>query len=81
MTLLTCCWYSDCPTHRGFFSIYIRIKGIVHPKMKFLSSFTHPHVVPNHFCKTQEKNKEHERLVSKLALKYPQPNITITHGQ
>ncbi len=22
-------------------------KGIVHPKMKILPSFTHPHVVPN----------------------------------
>jgi len=23
------------------------IKGLVHPKMKILSVFTHPHVVPN----------------------------------
>ncbi len=26
---------------------YPRLKGIVHPKMKILSSFTHPQVVPN----------------------------------
>jgi len=27
---------------------YINIKGLVHPKkMKILSVFTHPHVVPN----------------------------------
>jgi len=25
---------------------YIYIKGLVHPKMKILSVFTHPHVVP-----------------------------------
>ncbi len=25
----------------------VLLKGIVHPKMKMLSSFTHPHVVPN----------------------------------
>jgi len=24
-----------------------KLKGIVHPKMKILSVFTHPHVVPN----------------------------------
>jgi len=27
--------------------IKIFIKGLVHPKMKILSVFTHPHVVPN----------------------------------
>jgi len=25
---------------------YISVKGLVHPKMKILSVFTHPHVVP-----------------------------------
>jgi len=24
-----------------------KLKGLVHPKMKILSLFTHPHVVPN----------------------------------
>ncbi len=28
-------------------SLYIHLKGIVHPKMKIMSSFTHPHVIPN----------------------------------
>ncbi len=26
---------------------FMLVKGIVHPKMKILSSFTHPQVVPN----------------------------------
>ncbi len=26
---------------------FITFKGIVHPKMKMLSSFTHPHVISN----------------------------------
>ncbi len=28
-------------------NIKIEVKGIVQPKMKIVSSFTHPHVVPN----------------------------------
>jgi len=35
------------------------VKGLVHPKMKILSSFSHPQVVPNLcvylFCWTQRK--------------------------
>jgi len=35
------------------------VKGLVHPKMKILSVFTQPHVVPNlyvyMFCWTQRK--------------------------
>jgi len=30
-----------------FYLINITFKGIVHPKMKMLSSLTYPHVVPN----------------------------------
>jgi len=33
-----------CRTHSS--SKWIQIKGLVHPKMKILSVFTHPHVVP-----------------------------------
>jgi len=29
------------------FFFYVHFKGIVHPKMKILSSLTHPEVVPN----------------------------------
>jgi len=25
---------------------FLKLKGLVHPKMKILSVFTHPHVVP-----------------------------------
>jgi len=28
-------------------SLFILFKGLVHPKMKILSVFTHPHFVPN----------------------------------
>ncbi len=37
----------------------INIKGVVHPKMKILSSFTHPHVVPNLYeCLCSAEGKE-----------------------
>jgi len=44
-----------CVCEAGFYTVcnektnsscYV-VKGIVHPKMKILSSFTHPQVVPN----------------------------------
>ncbi len=35
------------------------LKGIVHPKMKILSSFTHPQVVPNLYeCLCSAEHKE-----------------------
>ncbi len=39
------------------------LKGIVHPKMKFLSSFTHPQVVPNLYeflCSAEHKGRYFE---------------------
>ncbi len=39
------------------------LKGIVHPKMKILSSFTHPQVVPNLYeclCSTEHKGRYSE---------------------
>ncbi len=39
------------------------IKGIVHPKMKILSSFTHPQVVPNLYeflCSAEHKGRYFE---------------------
>ncbi len=39
------------------------LKGIVHPKMKILSSFTHPQVVPNLFeflCSAEHKGRYFE---------------------
>jgi len=32
----------------------ILLKGIVHPKRKILSPFTHPHVILNHLKRTSE---------------------------
>ncbi len=39
--------YGQSRSHDGDQFIKICLKGIVHPKMKILSSFTHPQVVPN----------------------------------
>jgi len=38
----------------------LNIKGLVHPKMKFLSVFTHPHVVPKLYvfiCSAEHKGR------------------------
>jgi len=38
----------------------LAIKGLVHPKMKILSVFTHPHVVPNlcvFICSAEHKGR------------------------
>ncbi len=44
--------------------VFIRdLKGIVHPKMKILSSFTHPQVVPNLYeclCSAEHKGRYFE---------------------
>ncbi len=43
--------------------VYSVLKGIVHPKMKILSSFTHPQVVPNLFeflCSAEHKGRYFE---------------------
>ncbi len=43
--------------------ILIRLKGIVHPKMKILSSFIHPQVVPNLYeclCSAEHKGRYSE---------------------
>ncbi len=39
--------FSNCLMSLTKIMNYPRLKGIVHPKMKILSSFTHPQVVPN----------------------------------
>ncbi len=39
------------------------VKGIVHPKMKIVSSFTHPQVVPNLYeclCSAEHKGRYFE---------------------
>ncbi len=44
-------------------SMLQNIKGIVHPKMKILSSFTHPQVVPNLYecvCSAEHKGRYSE---------------------
>ncbi len=46
-----------------FFKNQNVLKGIVHPKMKILSSFTHPQVVPNLFecvCSAEHKGRYSE---------------------
>ncbi len=54
-------WKLTCAVQKTLDSqdLSLRLKGTVHPKMKILSSFTHPQVVPNLyeclFCWTQRK--------------------------
>ncbi len=46
-----------------YYYIVVVVKGIVHPKMKILSSFTHPQVVPNLYeflCSAEHKGKYSE---------------------
>ncbi len=46
-----------------FIFIFFALKGIVHPKMKILSSFTHPQVVPNLYecvCSAEHKGRYSE---------------------
>ncbi len=45
------------------YKVEINIKGIVHPKMKIVSSFTHPQVVPNLYeclCSAEHKGRYSE---------------------
>jgi len=47
------------------------IKGLVHPKMKILSVFTHPHVVPNlsvFICTAEHKGRYLEECFNQTDL-------------
>ncbi len=47
-------------TSQLFLLLKYEVKGIVHPKMKMLSSFTHPQVVPNLYeclCSAEHKGR------------------------
>ncbi len=69
-----CIWMLSRPSQQSLYSImhamfnqhhwkYLRLKGIVHPKMKILSSFTHPQVVPNLYecvCSAEHKGRYSE---------------------
>jgi len=47
------------------------IKGLVHPKMKILSVFTHPHVVPNlcvFICSAEHKGRYLEECFNQTDL-------------
>jgi len=60
-----------CHTSLGYVTFMhknIFIKGIVHPKMKILSSFTHPQVVPNLYeclCSAENKGRYSEECGKK----------------
>ncbi len=59
---------AQCSPDGGLMNINISqcekgLKGIVHPKMKILSSFTHPQVVPNlyeYLCSAEYKGRYFE---------------------
>jgi len=47
------------------------IKGLVHPKMKILSVFTHPHVVPNLYvliCSAEQEERYLEECFNQTDL-------------
>jgi len=47
------------------------LKGLVHPKMKILSVFTHPHVVPNLYafiCSAEHKGRYLEECFNQTDL-------------
>ncbi len=49
----------------------IRIKGIVHPKVKLMSSFTHPQEVPNlyeYLCSAEHKGRYFEECGERAVL-------------
>jgi len=48
-----------------------RFKGLVHPKMKILSVFTHPHAVPNLYvfiCSAEHKERYLEECFNQTDL-------------
>ncbi len=48
-----------------------QLKGIVHPKMKILSSFTHPRVVPNLYeflCSAEHKGRYLKKVCNQAVL-------------
>jgi len=49
----------------------ILVKGLVHPKMKIQSVFTHPHVVPNLYvfiCSAEQKGRYLEECFNQTDL-------------
>ncbi len=68
-TFKTIIWYSSCTRNKSPGSSHpsgstaASFKGIVHPKMKIVSSFTHPQVVPNLYeclCSAEHKGRYSE---------------------
>ncbi len=56
------------------------IKGIVHPKMKILSSFTHPQVVPNLYeclCSAEHKGRYSEEYGKQSSSGAPLTSIVL----
>jgi len=52
-------------------SLKVMFKGLVHPKMKILSVFTHPHVVPNPYvfiCSAEHKGRYLEECFNQTDL-------------
>jgi len=52
-------------------AIWLIVKGLVYPKMKILSVFTHPHVVPNlyvFFCSAEHKGRYLEECFNQTDL-------------
>ncbi len=65
--LLYSLYTHDCTHHRQDYFNSRLLKGIVYPKMKIRSSFTHPQVVPNLYeflCSAEHKGRYFEESLS-----------------
>ncbi len=63
-----------------FIRCYAWLKGIVHPKMKILSSFTHPQVVPNLYecvCSAEHKGRYSEECGKQSSSGAPLTSIVL----
>ncbi len=59
-------------------TVALRIKGIVHPKIKILSSFTQPQVVPNLYeclCSAEHKGRYSEECGKQSSFGAPLTSI------
>ncbi len=65
-------------TYVGLQSAESEVKGVVHPKIQILSSFTHPQVVPNLYeclCSSEHKGRYSEECGNQSSSEAPLTSI------
>ncbi len=83
--LLTICLY-DGMVQIYIFLTLLQVKGIVHPKMKILSSFTHPQVVSNLYeflCSAKHKEEFFfilKKVYNQTVLGHHSQNCSVSHS-